>query len=102
MPTPRPIMAARIGDTEFTSVNAATSEMRPRLVARPTTASPIGNPMAMTDPKATSSTTTATRMPIISWPLGSSWAASVGRSPPSSIRTAPASFVSAIVVSSRW
>jgi hypothetical protein len=89
MPTPRPIMAARIGETEFTSANEATSVMSPRLVARPTRAVPIGRPMAMTEPKATSSTTTATRMPMISCPPGSSCTASLGRSPPSSMRTAP-------------
>ena len=35
MPTPRPIIAARIGDTELTSANDATSVMSPRLTAEP-------------------------------------------------------------------
>ncbi len=94
-------MAARIGETEFTSTNEAVSVISPMLVARPTSAVPMGSPMAMTEPNATSNTTTATRMPMISWPPGSSATASLGRSPPSSIRTAPVAPAASWVASSR-
>ena len=94
-------MAASTGEIEFTSTNEAISVMRPMLVARPTSAVPMGRPMAITDPNATSSTTTATRMPMISWPPGSSCTASLGRSPPSSRRTAPVPSAASWVASSR-
>ena len=45
-------MAARVGATELTSTNEATSVISPRLVARPDEASRSGRPMAMTEPKA--------------------------------------------------
>ena len=85
-----------------TSTTAAMSVMSPMLVARPSSAVPMGRPIAITDPNASSSTITAASRPMSSWPTGAVLAASEGRSPPSSICTAPLALAASAVASKRW
>ena len=63
MPTPMPIIEAISGDTEGTSVTPAITVTRPSPTKMPNMAEPIGIPAAITEPNATSSTTTATSEP---------------------------------------
>ncbi len=94
-------MAAIVGATELTSTTEAMIVMRPRLVARPASARPMGTPMATIEPKATSSTMTATAMPMSSWPPNCGCTASDGSSPPSSTVTAPPSVTDVATASRR-
>ena len=72
MPTPRPIIVASIGEIDGTSVKPDITPIRPSPIMMPKSAEPIGIPAAITDPKATSSTTMATARPTISPPSTSS------------------------------
>ena len=83
MPTARPIIVARIGVLEPMSMNAviAVTPVRPR--ATPKMAVRIGSPAATSEPKVSTSTTSASPIPISSdappgganspmpWPLAS-------------------------------
>ena len=66
MPTPSPIIVARVGATVPMVVTAASSEMRLNPIARPNRAVPIGRLMAITDPNASSKMSTATSRPVLS------------------------------------
>ena len=74
MPTPRPIIAARVGAKVATSMKRASKVTRvtPRATPRPATT--IGRPAATTEPKATSKMISAAMMPMSSL-LGGSWPA---------------------------
>jgi hypothetical protein len=72
MPTPMPIIEAIRGEIDETSVRPAIVVTRPRPMKIPKIADPTGMPAAITDPKATSSTITATSRPIASLPSTSS------------------------------
>ena len=61
----------------------------------------MGRPMAITDPNAASRTIIATRKPMPSCPPNSGCTASDGRSPPSSICTAPVRSAVAAAASNR-
>ncbi len=68
MPTPRPIIVANIGETDGTSVIPAMMPMMESPMKIPNSAVPIGMPAAITEPKATSNTITATIKPMPSLP----------------------------------
>ena len=87
MPTPRPtidpITVAQLG----MSTTYATRDREPAPTARPSSAVPIGRPIATRDPKASSRITIATSRPSASpTPAGASSNAKY-RSPPASIRS---------------
>ena len=63
MPTPRPIIVAIWGVNSGVFMNRATTEMRLTPMPMPRRAVTMGRPMATTEPKATSSTTTAASRP---------------------------------------
>ncbi len=96
MPTPSPTIEASVGATEGMSNSAASAVINPNALARPASAVPIGSPMAITEPKAMSSTTTAAKSPMTSWPSGAARTAWVGSSPPSSVCTPAAVVVAAV------
>ena len=73
MPTPRPIICARVGASVPMSVNAATILMSEKPTARPKSAVVIGSPIATTDPNANSSTTTAASRPMRSALFDGGW-----------------------------
>ena len=87
MPTPRPtidpITIAQLG----MSTAYATREREPAPTARPSSAVPIGRPIATSDPKASNKITIATSRPSASpTPVGACSNAKY-RSPPASIRS---------------
>ena len=84
MPTPRPIIDARIGATSAMSVKAATMVTAEKPVASPNRASPMGMPPAITEPKAMRRMTTAAAMPMSSALPVSGRSAYRASSPPSS------------------
>ena len=65
MPTPRPIMIIMSGPKVGTVTRWLSATRIPKLMPMPTRAVRIGRPMATTDPKASSMTTTAATSPII-------------------------------------
>ena len=86
MPTPSPtIPAMGIADGE-TSMMLASTKMPPMPAPTATSARPIGTTAATTVPKATSSTSSAIRMPTPSNGEVSSGASRKTASPPSSTR----------------
>ena len=70
MPTPSPIIAARIGAAVLTSTSDAMAVISPILVASPRSAVAIGTLIAMSEPNASSNTITAATRPNNSWLLG--------------------------------
>ncbi len=76
-----PICGAQLG----TSIRCAISDIELTPRARPNSAIPIGNPIAISDPNATSSTIIATTSPIISLTPVSAASNAKNRSPPASI-----------------
>ena len=74
MPTPRPIMAARVGAKVATSMRVATRRTPIWPIVRPSRAATIGMPTATIEPKAISRMTMATIRPMPSL-FGGSWPA---------------------------
>ncbi len=71
MPTPMPIIEARIGVLFGTSTIAAARVNRSTLMPRPNRAMAIGRPMARTEPKAIRRMNTAATRPMSSAAWGS-------------------------------
>ena len=87
MPTPIPIIEARIGVVDGTSITAATRLSSSTLMPRPKRAMPMGRPMARMEPKASRRMSTAANRPISSAPCVSGCSTNWGSSPPTSSRT---------------
>ena len=68
MPTPIPIIEARIGVVVGTSTTAATMVSSITLIPSPNRAMPMGRPMARMEPKASRRMSTAASRPISSAP----------------------------------
>ena len=66
MPTPRPIIVARVAATLGTSIAFSSRRMIESEIARPTIAEPIGMTIAVAVPKAKSRITIAAAIPIAS------------------------------------
>src|SRR5215216_6446594 len=66
MPTPRPIMVARVGPTVGMLRRWPSSPMRPSAVARPSTAVTMGMPIATRLPKVRTRITMAASRPMTS------------------------------------
>ena len=85
MPTPMPIIEARIGVVVGTSTTAATRVSSITLIPSPKRAMPMGRPMARIEPKASRRMSTAASRPISSAPWVSGCSTNWGSSPPTSI-----------------
>ena len=85
MPTPSPIMLAICGAKAGIGITYAMSDSELIPSTRPNSAIPIGNPIAITEPNATSRITTAATMPISSLIPALDSSKAKKRSPPSSI-----------------
>lgn len=85
-------MVASWVDHDGTSTTSPTSDSELTPTARPSSAVPIGSPIATTEPKASSSTTTATTRPVSSPNPASVSLYWKNSSPPiSTVRTSPTS-----------
>ena len=85
MPTPRPTIAPMTVAQAGMSTTYATSDSEPAPTASPSSAVPIGRPIATTEPKATSRITTAASRPRASPSPAGGCSKAKCRSPPASI-----------------
>ena len=85
MPTPMPIIEARIGVVAGMSTTVAARPSIVTLMPRPNRAMPMGRPMARMEPKASRRMTAAARRPMSSAAWASGCSTNCGSSPPTSM-----------------